>query len=260
MVRSLGTCRLCLVSGSPLANSHFVPRFAYKRMRTVTATNQNPVQITRFDVKQTSRQQAAYVLCRDCERLLSGGGEEYVSRICWQAHGKFQLRKDLHRTKPIDFRGTFRIYQSSAIPDLDVAKLTYFGASILWRASIWSSLNPNLHKARLEAALEERLRLFLKGQSGFPEDVTVYLTVVDEPKTRVDPEYGKLVVFPYKFPNEEAYWFALCGLAYLFKVKADSRVAPSTFFPGGQICLAEARDIGVYIDAQRTISRIRRVR
>ena len=257
MNQNIGTCKLCLAPGIQLQNSHFVPKFMYKLLLQTNGGNPNPVQITESADIQTSSQETAYLLCKDCEALLSKGGEEYVSRICWRAATNFALRSALQSARPIykgGPNGTMKASLSSTIPELDVTKLTYFGASILWRASIWSSICPSLHQASLDAGLQESFRLFLKGENSFPKDTSLMLTVVDEPKAH-EPEFGKVIVFPYKNMqgNIISYRFFLCGLAYQIDIdiKPDGKSREATFFPGNILCLAPWMDLGVVFDSTR---------
>lgn len=185
MAKNIGTCKLCLTPAIQLKDSHFVPRSMYKLLRQIGKRNPNPVRVTEAGITQTSLQEKAYVLCGDCEHLLNKGGEGYASRVCWRSASDFKLRKMLQSATPIHQGGpnrTMRAFLSSRIPGLDVAKLTYFGSSILWRASIWSSLHPDLHQASLDSESQESFRLFLKGESSFPKNASVMLTIVDEPQ------------------------------------------------------------------------------
>lgn len=263
MGQNEGTCKLCLTPSVELRCSHFVPKFMYKLLRQGGQQNPNPVRITKSGAAQTSWQATSYVLCRECEYLLSKGGETYISRICWRSKKDFKLRKLLQSARPIQQGGpnqAMKVFTSSTIPELNMSKLIYFGASILWRASLWSSLYPDLHQASLDAESQERFRLFLKGETGFPSNATIILTIVDLPRNDKDPEFGRMVIFPYKneLIGSRMYRFLLCGLSYQFEIdfRPNPRIGQATSFPGDMIFLAPWDDIGTIRDSMGLMSRL----
>ena len=237
----IGTCQLCLAPNKELKRSHFVPSFAYKVMRQSNVKNPNPVRITEAGAVQTSWQATAYPFCKECESLLSQSGENYASRVCWRNPGEFRLRESLKDAKPIYVGGpyqTMKVFRSSQIKDIDVPKLVYFGASILWRASVWSSLNSNLVRSGLDEETKESFRCFLKGDQEFKRNASVLLTVVKESVSTL-PEFGNMVVFPYRqeLVNNRIYRFSICGLFYQIEVSFldDPARSQATLFPGDMI-------------------------
>ena len=257
----IGTCQLCLAPNKELKRSHFVPSFAYKVMRQGNINNPNPVRITEAGAIQTSWQATANVFCKECESLLSKGGEDYVSRVCWRSPGEFRLRASLNSAKPIHVPGphqTMKVFRSSQITDIDVPKLVYFGASILWRASVWSSLSSNIVRSGLDAETKESFRCFLKGEREFPKNASVFLTVVDKSDSTL-PEFGNMVIFPYReeLVNNRLYRFSICGLFYQIEISFldDPVRSQATFFPGDMICLAPWSDIGAIGDSMKLVAR-----
>lgn len=76
-----GKCKLCLKE-KDLQDGHLLPRALYRMARGGGAKgNQDPFVVTRQERKQRSHQTRDYLLCRDCEQLLSRNGEAYVMRL-----------------------------------------------------------------------------------------------------------------------------------------------------------------------------------
>src|SRR5277367_373103 len=72
----IGKCKLCLREGVSIQRSHFLPAGVYRILRDDQAKNPNPWLLTEKAAYQTSWQMKAWLLCRDCEQLLSKKGED----------------------------------------------------------------------------------------------------------------------------------------------------------------------------------------
>lgn len=62
------------------------------------------------------------------------------------------------------------------MPEVDVSALTYFAASMFWRGSIYPWKADGTRPVPL-CPYEEPLRLYLLGEAGFPEDMTLSVIV-----------------------------------------------------------------------------------
>lgn len=141
--KSIGQCRLCLRCDVELQESHFLPKGIYRILRDDGHPNPNPFLVTGSARVQTSWQMKANLLCEACEGRFCKNGEDWVLRSCLKKDGSFRLAAWLAARAPdISAAGAAtRIYFAANIPEIDIAALSYFSASIFWRASIhgWNS-------------------------------------------------------------------------------------------------------------------------
>ena len=131
-----GICKLCGNSGH-LVKSHLeLPKFVFKRLRTETAKNPHPVQLSsEGGLKQTAAQQRLSLLCSDCDGGRFGKlGERWVAGACLQADGSFPLR-DLAHSAPYETDGiSTALFRTAEVCGLNHEALEYFAASMIWRA------------------------------------------------------------------------------------------------------------------------------
>jgi hypothetical protein len=75
----------------------------------------------------------------------------------------------------------FQVHAAAPISEIDVSKLTYFGASILWRASShrWRSLKDEVPQLYLGKYTEE-LRSYLLGETPFPANIVILIGVIPD--------------------------------------------------------------------------------
>jgi hypothetical protein len=174
----MGTCKLCLADGVVLRQSHFLPQGIYKAVRVTSGSrNPNPVVISPTEVKQTSHQTKAHLLCSKCELLFGGKGEDWVMRHGLKNNGSFMLLRNLRRyQRMIDASGNAAIFKAAEIPEINVAALTYFATSMFWRGSIHPWKTDGTRPVPL-GPYEEPLREFLLGEADFPEDMTLSVVV-----------------------------------------------------------------------------------
>src|SRR6185437_15406307 len=99
----------------------------------------------------SSEQATAYLLCGKCEDRFNSGGETWVLKNCWHSEGEFSLRSNLLSisVSPLSTPG-FTIFESARSEAIDPARLTYFGVSIFWRASVHDWMLMRRHAKRLE--------------------------------------------------------------------------------------------------------------
>jgi hypothetical protein len=164
-----GQCKLCLKEDVELQVSHFLPKGIYRILRDANEKNPNPWIITNNSAVQTSWQMTAYLLCRSCEQRLSKNGECWVLRHCLRNDGKFILASILANKRPDISENTTetRIYFAAQIPEIDVAALSYFAASIFWRGSIYPWNEDRSARVKL-GPFGEQFREYLMEQGAFP--------------------------------------------------------------------------------------------
>ena len=179
-----GVCKLCLKTKN-LQDSHLLPAAVWRRLREPTHKLQHPILMTEKVALTTSSQIHDYVLCRDCEQLLSKNGEAYAARLmCGKT--RFPLMERLRVAPPVDFRIGTKAYSGSAI-GVDTDKLAYFALSVVWRAAVhqWKSPHSNqpIYSINVGPFLEP-MRRYLLGTGPFPADVAVNVIVATDDQSQ----------------------------------------------------------------------------
>src|SRR5882672_6665336 len=131
-----GRCQLCGATGK-LHDSHFLARAGYKRMRAVALKNPNPVVIAGGKLRQSSLQVRDYKFCSDCEGRFNKGGESWVlANIPEDDCAKFSIHDILNKSQHRVVEPGRLLFPESAIAEIELVKLTYFGVSIFWRGTL----------------------------------------------------------------------------------------------------------------------------
>lgn len=141
-------------------------------------------------------------------------------KYCCRNSNEFRLKELLDSTKPLSTT-PIQVHAAAPISEIDVSKLTYFGASILWRASShrWRSLKdevPQLHLGKYN----EELRRYLLGETLFPANIVILIGVIPDEKLWfvACPPYGNRI-------NEFwEYRFAFLGI--FFSILLGARIDP----------------------------------
>jgi hypothetical protein len=172
---------LCLNDPVQLRNSHFFSAAAYKIMREFTVRegrfkNPNPVRLTDLYAIQTSEQYTARLLCHNCEQRFHANGENWVLKHCWRGR-EFRLARLLSGGKAVLASPEASVYHANEIPSVNVSALTYFSASMFWRAAVhnWSrrAVEPAIDLGRYA----EELRKYLNVNTEFPRDCILLVTL-----------------------------------------------------------------------------------
>ena len=178
--RVRGECGLCAAK-KPLQKSHLLPSAIY---RTFLAADQtDPIYVKGGQYWRTSKQVRTHFLCSECEERFNTRGERRVIREILTRGGSFPL---LNKVKSLgNSLGQVRhglAYPSGALGPLTPA-LTYFAASVFWRATAteW----PGYGRLGLPTFAQNRLRTFLLGLSSFPSQMVLNVSVADT----LDPMY-----------------------------------------------------------------------
>lgn len=172
---------------------------------------------------QKNEQVSDYVLCPICEQRFSQQGEEWVLAHCFRDGKGFKLHDLVVATQPL-MGDQFRIYSGATIPQIDVEKLVYFGASVIWRGSIhtWKAGRDYVSSPKLGRTYNEQLRSYLLGQAAFPADAVVWVSLIP------DPNIWNQFTFPYG-GKQQIYWqyrFSFLGITFQLFVgkRLDSRI------------------------------------
>ena len=256
----IGECKLCLRDPVVLENSHFLSAGIYRQLRDENGANPNPWLVTSRSAVQTSRQMTAHLLCRDCEKRFSNGGERWVLTRCSKKDGTFPLASVLSSRIPdlSSSESQTKVYFAARIPKIDISALAYFAASIFWRGSIYGWDTDGSVPVKL-GPFPEQFRRYRMGSGPFPLDSRLWIAVREGKKfDRVTyPPCGGRIdkVHVYKFP--------MPGLAFTLTV---SKNIPDTFKnmcfvsgPGNPIVVTPVVEELILRDAVKLYQRTQRV-
>lgn len=207
----VGTCRLCQSKDVELRNSHILPRWAYKRIRSNAYTgNPNPVRVTAEKAFQTSKQITEYMLCHSCEQRI-GNTENYVASLAYTTEGN--LGKLIQRILPQDFNQNSSGPSSVSLKQLSTDKIIFFASSIVWKACVMKY--KGIHKPSLGKKYEAAIREYLNGKKSLPKNVRIIMSMLD-PKKCVLNDFHNLVTFPLtqKKDGYHRHLFFICGIYF----------------------------------------------
>lgn len=175
------TCRLCL-RPQKLCNSHFMPAVFYRHLGLDDSGNfQSKAlpRLTRDKLMHVPKHVTKHLLCTDCERRFSKGGEGWVSRMGYQVGRSFGLQTVLNTMTPRLELSSGRVYAADDNTAIDWGKLAYFALSVFWRGACdhWDTRPDNRTFIEMDPGLQEELRLFLLGGSDYPLNVMLMLRI-----------------------------------------------------------------------------------
>jgi hypothetical protein len=193
-----GICKLCLQT-APLCDSHVLPAALYRLLRSQTVKPSDPLLITEKVTLTSSRQPSAYLLCVQCEDCIRTGGEEWMMQRCYRGGTKFLLRDSVLGCQLLDDGKMGRLYSVKGTPDVSVEHLTFFAASVCWRASVHSwRLGPRTERIFL-GPYQEPLRRYLLGQEPFPQHAAMWVWVSNYDKP------SRAISFPHSLRTWDCY-------------------------------------------------------
>jgi hypothetical protein len=207
----VGLCKLCLNGTRELRNSHLLPKGLYPEEAVI---------VTPEIALTMDKQIAAPLLCDDCEQRFNKYGERWVVGHASTAKG-FPLLDRLKLAIPIQSSARFQFHAfSCAQTGIDSDQLAYFVLSVLWRASVktWTLLGQSINAPLAE--FEEPVRAYLAGESGFPADTVVHVTVCTDSASQ-----GSFYP-PCRVPENPYRTYALLTQGVYFRVLMGKDVPP----------------------------------
>ena len=170
--KQFGTCALCLTT-KELRRSHLLGRAIYLLNRD---GNADPVLMTPQLITPTQQQIWRHLLCGDCEQRFSSRGEALIMRLV-QRKTEFALLDRLRLAVSLSVEPSVNAFSGSAI-GIDTEALAYFALSVLWRSGVqtWRTLNQQTTGVSL-GGCQEPIRKYLVGETGFPSDIVVTVTI-----------------------------------------------------------------------------------
>jgi hypothetical protein len=211
-----GRCALCLKENQDLQRSHFLGKAFYRLNRE----GGKAIMATPELIIPTDRQLWAHLLCSDCEQRISRNGEDAAMRLV-QRKDSFSLLDRLGFSWPEANNGTTRVY-SGALAGIETDKLAYFALSVIWRSAVrkWKTLRQQTSGISLGSD-EEPIRAYLAGETGFPPNVAVLLTVCTDIGSR------NMVVAPWRSYAREYPSFFLLTRGIWFRAFVHPQLPPA---------------------------------
>jgi len=176
-----GTCALCNCSAK-LIDSHFLPAALYQEMNDPTGPIKHMIVVTPKGTFQSGEQFHMHLLCQTCEERFQTNGENWTLATRYRSDGTFPLRDLLRQSQPSNSTAETSVYEATSIAALEVDRLVYFAASILWRAGItaWTTKFADAPKIDLPPPLSTELKDYLLGRRAFPASIFLVVSVASE--------------------------------------------------------------------------------
>jgi hypothetical protein len=189
MGKSINICGLCRNNES--VDSHLIPKASYRTVAAKSISN-NPVLTTGDKSVKTSIQVRSHFLCKTCEDRLNDNGENHVLKYTYEKYGNFKLQEILKKLSPEFKSDNALVYSGNKIPNIKIDHFVHFAVGIFWKSSAgkWYFLREPLKNNQLGNKYEEQLGKFLMGDSLFPENMVLTMSVSNEK----DP--FPIVIFP----------------------------------------------------------------
>jgi hypothetical protein len=169
---------MCLFS-KPLIQSHLASAALYKLCR---APDSDPIQITPEVVMRTGRQLQDYLLCSQCDGMLSTEGENWLLPLVGRLDG-FPFYDILTNQKPDAVDGNSALYAAAKNPEIDVPKVIHFAMGMFWKASVHSWSGNRVQALINLGKYGEDVRKFLRGEAKFPAHMALTVGVTPPPIT-----------------------------------------------------------------------------
>lgn len=184
-------------------------------------TNPHPVRVTDLFAIQTSHQYTAHLLCHQCEQRFHANGENWVLRHCWRS-ATFPLLSLLTSVTPDIALPQATVYSAAAIPGINVSALTYFAASMFWRAAVYNWSGRSKEPAIDLGPYREQLRNYLNGTGQFPKDCTLALFLPD----KCAGDFIRLMAHPYPTAAKGFRAYRLRFLGITFGLNVGKQILP----------------------------------
>jgi hypothetical protein len=202
-----------------LQSSHLLPRWYYKRAYLARSSNPNPFVIVKDRAAQTSRQFRQHLLCKACEHRFNVGGEDYVSRVCYQVDASFPLRERPRANASESAAG-----EAISIDDGEAARLCYFATSVIWRGAVMKDGD-----VRLGPVYGEQLRRYLLGESPFPSSARMTALLLERGTLATSMDRIAMTPITARVGRHHRHVFIICGLEFALHVGGELPDELNTF-------------------------------
>ena len=165
-----------------MKRSHLLPASLYRHLRRDhqgKISDREPFKLTGTIAARTSSQVKDLLLCAQCELRFSANGEKWTVDRCFRNPGDFPLQAMLEMAPRQQELTHGWVVETAQVPEVDRDKIAYFVTSVIWRAAVhrWEFEGDRI---RLGSVLEGKIRSYLLGEAGFPEEVAVLVKVASK--------------------------------------------------------------------------------
>ncbi len=206
-----GICKMCLIEKN-LVRSHLIPHAIYAYCRVNGAT---PVYVGNGIVSASDRETQDYLLCVECEDILSKGGETWVnSKLARMDPRSFPLYDMLVRGPAAYADDTGGIYYARDNPEIDTNKLIHFALGIFWKASVHSWTRNKTDPMIDLGNQSEAVRKWLRGEGTLPRDMSLHISLSK-------PDRAQIILLgpSAKAPRPwKTFWMHVPGVAFSLNV------------------------------------------
>jgi hypothetical protein len=204
---------MCLLD-KELVSSHLLPAALYHYCRNPECS---PIRVG-AKVHPTDRQIEDYLLCRDCEIVLSRGGETWVIPRLATMERKFPLFDLLTEQPPSLSEGGADVYLAANNPSFKSDKLAHFAMGIFWKAAVHSwRCDDRITNIDL-GPYANGVREGLLGEDRFPENICLQVAISTPAKAQI------LFINPYEGRRSEWHSFFAYVLGVLFVIHVGKQV------------------------------------
>lgn len=178
-MKAIGVCKLCLQQ-KPLLLSHYLPASLYGKKHSEFEFE------TFYSAGKTEKQVRQYLLCRDCEQLLSAKGESHVLDMLRPKEKIFSLNERMTVAWSRDGDPSCPRFDARDF-GLDMDQFAHFALGLVWRGMIttWTMFDGNeTHKLPILGNQDEDIRKYLLGETGFPENIAIIVIVCKDKESR----------------------------------------------------------------------------
>ncbi len=200
--------------------SHLIPRALYIDLRMPELPNPNPIFGLPEEQGPRQDQFVERLLCRECEHRFSVNGEKWVLENTYRLKGPSKLYEALAAATAVPDFPSGTVYAGAKIDALQMDQLSYFGASVFWRASVgvWPLAGKRRNMIQLGAKYDDALRRYLLGETAFPNAMVLWAAVclTAEPPPVISYPVGERIS-----EGHESFYrhtFDIPGLSYMLQV------------------------------------------
>jgi hypothetical protein len=195
------------------------------------------------------------LFCTHCETTLNKCGEDYFAKIAYRG-GEFPLY-NLLKDKPRVRTASARSFDLKDVPEFNKDAIIHFAMGILYRAALWSDIDPRSCSIRIEPLLLEEIRCYLIGIGPLPKGTVIQLIVIDAPLNDSCTDLRSLNVFPYvrkidftkplQYHAHAPHEFAVCGLLFIVTLghQFPNDIARDSLEPGNKIYREASDNLGL---------------
>lgn len=215
MANKIEHCGLCK-NKKDIVESHLIPKAIYRIIFNESKRAKNPILMKGKNAVAISKQVKSYFLCECCEGILNKYGEDHVLRYTYRNKNNFKFQNILKALQAEEFIDNAYVYSGNQIPKIKINHFLHFATGVFWKASegSWMFLGEKLENKRLGAKYGEQFRKYLNGDSNFPKNAVLTMSVSNEKKP------FPICIFPdsYKHDGYFQHRFYIPGIQFILWV------------------------------------------